>query len=241
MKTSILIIMKQTILEIGCGQGFKAYCLSKKGNVIAIDISTKDINIAKERYPKVNFIVMNIENLEFENNSFDKVYGMDVLEHVDNLDAVLNEIARVLKSSGQFIVNIPYWKSEEWLLGIRPTYFEEIHHVRIFGENELEKILENQGFCLCEKKRTGFLSHVEHYFMFKRKIRNQTQIGIGNWRDNCTSKIIHIISLFFDIEILKTHLKYLPIWVITLPIGTVINYFGNIYFPKSLFYKFKKY
>lgn len=231
----------KVVLDVGCGQGFHTFCLSKDmNNAIGVDIFQEDIIIAKKRYPKVDFFVMNIEKLNFENNFFNKIYAMDVLEHVDNLDAVLNEIERVLKPGGQFIINIPYWKSEAWLLKIRPSYFGEIHHVRIFKDNQLEKILLGKGINLCKIKRTGFLTHIEHYYMFKRVNKVKTQLGIGNWRDNWKTKFVHISLLFFDTEILQTPLKYFPLWLITLPIGAIINFFGNKIFPKSVYYEFKK-
>jgi hypothetical protein len=39
---------------------------------------------------------------------------------------------------------------------------------------------------------------------------------------------------------LKTPLKYIPLWIITLPIGWLINSVGNMYFPKSFYYEFIK-
>lgn len=231
--------MRKKILEIGCGQGFNTYCLSKHNDVIGIDISKEDIAISKKRYPDVDYRVMDMEGLQFKDDYFDEVYAMDTLEHIDNFDRVIGEIKRVLKSSGKFIVNIPYWKSEYFLLKIRPTYFEEIHHVKIFGKGELENLLSKKGFRLIKKARTGFLNHIFQYYMFKRKIRNKSQLGIGNWRDNWKTKSLFIVLMLFDAQLFKTPLKYFPIWILTFPIGLIIGCIGNIFFPKSLFYIFK--
>jgi len=51
---------------------------------------------------------------------------------------------------------------------------------------------------------------------------------------------LHAIMLYFDPLVLKTPLVYFPIWIITLPVGAIINYFGNIFFPKSFYYEFIK-
>lgn len=232
----------KSILEIGCGQGFNTYLLSKdkQNNVIGIDLSKEDIEISRQRYPNINFLIMNAEKLTFKNNSFDVVYAIEILEHIDHLDKVLSEVKRVLKKGGKFIVSIPYHNSEKWLLKLRPTYFKEIHHVRIFKKNELESLLKSKGFYMKRKIKKGFLQHVELYFLFKRKINSKTQVSIGSWRDNIWTKTLHVIVLYFDPLVLKTPLVYFPIWIITLPLGFLINYFGNRVFPKSFYYEFSK-
>lgn len=235
-------MITKKILEIGSGQGFNTYLLSKikHNKVIGIDLSKEDIKISRKRYPEVDFIVMNAENLSFSNNYFDTVYAIEVLEHVDSLDKVLNEIKRVLKKGGKLIVSVPYYKSEEWLLKLRPTYFQEIHHVRIFKKNELENLLKNKAFILDKKIKKGFLQHMELFFLFKRKINSRTQVSIGSWRDNIWTKSLHAVILYFDPLVLKTPLVYFPIWIMTIPIGILINSVGNIFFPKSYYYEFIK-
>jgi SAM-dependent methyltransferase len=167
---------------------------------------------------------------------------MDILEHVDNLDLVLTQCARVVKKGGKFIINVPAEKSEAWLLKIRPTYFKEIHHVRVFRnkQNELENILQNLNFKLVKKIPKGFLQHIDLYWLFVHTSDSNTQLGIGNWRDTKISMFIHLGLLFFSIEVFKTPLKWIPIWLITLPVGLLLSFFGNKIFPKSIYYEFFK-
>lgn len=235
-------VENRNILEIGSGQGFNCHYLSrnKENIVIGIDLSKKDIAISKKRYPGVDFRYMNAEKLTFAKNTFDEIYAMDILEHVDNLEKVLKEVKRVLKIGGKMVVNIPYHKSEKWLLKVRPTFHKEIHHVRIFSENELEIRFKKLGLKKKLKKKVDFLQHIELYALFKRNIKSQTQISIGSWRDNFFTIFVHVAVLYFSPAILKTPLIYLPIWVITLPVGFIINYFGNKVFPRSVYYEFIK-
>ncbi len=229
------------ILEIGCGQGFNTYLRAKRNDsVIGIDLSKTDVDIAKRRYPDIDFKVMNAEKLKFKDNYFDEVYAIEVLEHVDDIKKVLNEISRVLRSKGRFIASIPYYKSERWLLKIRPSYFKEIHHVRVFKRNELENLCRRENLILTKKRKKGFLQHIELFFLFKRKNKSNSQISIGSWRDNVWTKMIHAIMLYFDPLALETPLKFFPIWVVTIPFGLIINNFGSLFFPKSLYYEFVK-
>jgi len=183
---------------------------------------------------------MNASRMSFADTSFDEIYAMDVLEHVDNLNSVINEVYRVLKKKGKFIVNIPYHKSEHWLLKIRPTFHKEIHHVRIFKETGLEDYLKKRHFTLNKKIKKDFLQHIELYFLFKRKIKSKTQLSIGSWRDNIFTISVHIIVLYFNRDVIKTPLVYFPLWIITIPIGEIINFLGNKFFARSVYYEFLK-
>lgn len=234
--------MKKNILEIGSGQGFYASVLARNKNnkVYGIDISEKDVAISKKRYKGPIYKVMNAERLEFKSVYFDEIYALDILEHVDNLEKVLKETKRVLKKNGLFTVNIPYFKSEKWLLKIRPTFHQEIHHVRIFKKNELEKIMKKMGFSLEKKEPKDFLQHIELYVLFKRKIKSDTQLSIGSWRDNIFTIFLHIAVLYFNPSVVTTPLVFVPVWIATVPIGMLINHFGNKTFPRSLYYVFKK-
>jgi hypothetical protein len=125
-------------------------------------------------------------------------------------------------------------------LKIRPTYHQEIHHVRIFKEGEMESLLGKYGFSLIKKEREGFIENFALYYLFKTSPASSTQLAIGDWNRNLMSKIVFVLFLLMSKKVLTTRLRYFPIWIITLPIGMVINYFGNKSFPKSQYYEFSK-
>lgn len=94
-------------LEYGCGPGSYAFSLAEAGaDVTAIDISDVAIeivkSIAQEKGLQGNFKVMNAEELEFEDNSFDLICGTAILHHLD-LEKAYAEIARTLKQDGRSI------------------------------------------------------------------------------------------------------------------------------------------
>lgn len=96
------------VLEYGCGKGSYAFFLAKYGvRVVGIDISEVGIRLAQERadcegLKNVKFLVMDAEEMEFENNSFDLVCGTGILHHLD-LNKALKELVRVLKPEGKAI------------------------------------------------------------------------------------------------------------------------------------------
>jgi len=84
----------KTILNIGGGQ--KRYLKNSKYNVTEID---------KEGDNDLNLDLDNIKKLPFEDNSFDTVVGLDVLEHLENFHLVSSEMLRVSKKN--VIISLP--------------------------------------------------------------------------------------------------------------------------------------
>lgn len=95
------------VLEYGCGKGSSAFMLAKKSaKVTGIDISSVAIEKARQRAlaegvsELTRFMVMDAENLEFPDNSFDVVCGSGILHHL-NIERSLAEIFRVLTPGGK--------------------------------------------------------------------------------------------------------------------------------------------
>ena len=93
------------ILDVGCGTGRIVNKLRNMGSdIIGLDISKGMIDIAKKKFPKVKFIEGDIENLPFKDNEFDLVIASFVIVHLKDLQKAFDEVYRVLKPNGVFIV-----------------------------------------------------------------------------------------------------------------------------------------
>lgn len=96
------------LLDIGCGVGAVLNVIAEAFPEIelnGIDISESQINFAKTFLKDKNHKVGTVQvadafNLPFEDESFDHVFTMWFLEHLDNKDAALHEAYRVLKPGG---------------------------------------------------------------------------------------------------------------------------------------------
>lgn len=107
-----LSFIKKTdkVLEIGCGDGYGADLLSTSGaDVLALDVDEDSINYAKRKYEKdnLNFEVYDGEAINYADHSFDVIVSFQVIEHVANVNAYLNNIVRLLKPEGLFIITTP--------------------------------------------------------------------------------------------------------------------------------------
>ena len=99
------------ILEIGCGANTISKAIIDLGaNVTIIDISEKAIEIAKQHFQddanNINCIVMDAENLKFNDHSFDLIYGSGILHHL-SIEKAIIEIKRVLKKGGKAVFYEP--------------------------------------------------------------------------------------------------------------------------------------
>jgi ubiquinone/menaquinone biosynthesis C-methylase UbiE len=79
------------------------------------DESKKDMESAKKRFEEkpVQFVQMNAEILEFEDESFDTVCMSHSLHHLANINTVVTEMKRVLKKGGNFILQEVYGDGEQ--------------------------------------------------------------------------------------------------------------------------------
>ncbi|MEM8537043.1 MAG: bifunctional 2-polyprenyl-6-hydroxyphenol methylase/3-demethylubiquinol 3-O-methyltransferase UbiG [Pseudomonadota bacterium] len=93
------------VLDLGCAGGFMAEALDDRGaTVTGIDPAAEAIAAAKSHAAQENrnirYDVCVGEALPYDDQSFDAVVCVDVLEHVQDLNKVIKEIARVLRPGG---------------------------------------------------------------------------------------------------------------------------------------------
>ena len=96
------------VLDLGCGGGFMSEALAVRGaEVIGVDPSARAIAIARKHAEaerlRISYLVAAGENLPLPDNCIDCLVCVDVLEHVRNLDHVLDEFRRVLRPGGLFL------------------------------------------------------------------------------------------------------------------------------------------
>lgn len=97
------------ILELGCGTASmwenNRFLLDESVHLTLTDFSVGMLEAAKKNtdgFPSVDYRVVDIQNIPYENSSFDMVIANMMLYHVPNLDKGLSEVRRVLKPDGKF-------------------------------------------------------------------------------------------------------------------------------------------
>ena len=97
------------ILDVGCGRGEFLEYLSKKGfrNLAAIDISEEAIAFVKKILPDCDARVSIGEKMPFDNDSFELILCLGVLEHFLDIEGGIKEMQRVLKPGGKALIMVP--------------------------------------------------------------------------------------------------------------------------------------
>lgn len=92
-----------------------------------------------------------VKNLPFENNFFDKVFVLDVLEHIEDLDSAIKEIKRVLKTTGEIILSGP---TETWFYKFCRLIYRKMvdHEEHVHTIYEIEQKIQSHGFQLVNQK-----------------------------------------------------------------------------------------
>ena len=131
-------------LEVGCGTGHWTEFFRQKGfELTAIDISSKMLDTAKQKNPKnVRFERMDVENMTFPSMSFENIIAITALEFVDDTERAFDEIYRVLKPGGFFLMGCLNERSD---IGQRKEENDVFRDARFFTPESLTSFLSPFG------------------------------------------------------------------------------------------------
>ncbi len=163
----------QSILDIGCGQGFPMQMIKMRMNVVksvGVDLFKSYVEIGKKLNIHDQYIISDVRKLKIKNRSFDVVLALQILEHLDKKDAwkLLDKIEKI--AIKQVIIAAPIGKmyhpmedNNRLQLHLSDFYPEEFekrgYKILRFGRKEL---LGEDG--LVHRVKSGFLRKVIYLF-----------------------------------------------------------------------------
>jgi ubiquinone/menaquinone biosynthesis C-methylase UbiE len=153
------------VLDWGSGYGQMSHLLKEAGvDVTAFDYwpdTEVDGFRALERYPDVEaYFSSDPRRLPFDDASFDAVLSCGVLEHVEDPDASLEELRRVLVPGGTLYVHkLPNRASYlEWIARRLGLYYHGAYpNDRVYRRRSAEDLLRRHGFEVREFRRRNML------------------------------------------------------------------------------------
>jgi 2-polyprenyl-3-methyl-5-hydroxy-6-metoxy-1,4-benzoquinol methylase len=98
------------VLDVPCGTGYGRHVLTSAKTYRGIDHDSESIDWATKHYPLGEgdaFRVGDLRDLPLRERSVDRVYCFEGLEHVKEHAKVVDEIFRVLRTGGTFIISTP--------------------------------------------------------------------------------------------------------------------------------------
>lgn len=145
------IARPDSVVEVGCGPGDLAFHLFAEesgatqhdGSYVGTDISAEQVDVARQRYPRLKFQAASAYELPFETGSADLVVACEVLEHLEEPSAALTEIARVTR--GYAIISVPWEPLWRVLNVARGKYVRQLGntpgHVQHFSRRAIMKLV----------------------------------------------------------------------------------------------------
>jgi SAM-dependent methyltransferase len=169
---------KGRLLDVGCGEGsFLAYA-QKEG----WDVTGTDIRLSREAQAlSCRLLEGRLEQIDFEQKSFDVIRFNHVLEHTQNPLAELVRSRQLVAENGLVYISVPNlagvsariksFQSRFHLKSHRWRHYAAIHHLWYFTSVSLKALVEKAGFrvLLWETpvlKKTGRVSLGESFYRF---------------------------------------------------------------------------
>lgn len=166
----------QRVLDLGCGDGRHALAVHVHDgvDVLGIDLSLADLLVARRKQEEFrrdgNDALFALSNasalaLPLANDSLDAVICSEVLEHIDDYRAVLQEIQRVLRPNGLLCISVPRAWPERICWWLSSAYHQVPGgHLRIFNRRRLQAEVTGLGFA-CYYRHGAHALHAPYWWL----------------------------------------------------------------------------
>lgn len=142
------------VLDVGCGDG--RYLIEKLRSgclCFGNDVSKSALDRLKTIAPDIETRCGNLWEVNFPGNSFDRINLSHVLEHVRDIDKLLPELRRILKTDGLAHIQVPNSASINFtLFGKFWMPLDVPRHVYAFSLANMEQLLSAHGFELISSR-----------------------------------------------------------------------------------------
>jgi 2-polyprenyl-3-methyl-5-hydroxy-6-metoxy-1,4-benzoquinol methylase len=99
-------VNNKKVLDYGCGTGYGTYMLSKSAlSVVGVDVSGDSVSYAQEHFVSDNLTFKSIDEISIE--KYDVIVSFQVIEHVSNDKAYINNLIKLLNPNGVLLLTTP--------------------------------------------------------------------------------------------------------------------------------------
>lgn len=188
------------VLDLGSATGGNTLHIASLGHIVT-SAEFSDIGIQIQRSKGIQVVQADARKLPFEDESFDVVICLDVMEHIEEDFLVISEISRVLRSGGRFLISVPedpkLWSSHD----------VSVNHVRRYTRNSLLNILEYTNLKVTNLWSTLFL--LRPVVIVARKFNNGSSLK----RINPLLNMIFFLICILEFKIPKFSRKGVTLWL----------------------------
>lgn len=154
----------KTFLEVGCGTGFVLSEIERQFPQLTLygsEINSGGLAFAAGRAKRATLFQMDARHIPFR-DELDVIGAFDVIEHIEEDEAVLAEMHDAVRAGGGLLLTVPQ-HPRLW-----STHDDVAHHKRRYTRNELVTKVENAGFEVL--RTTGFVSLLLPAMLAHRKL-----------------------------------------------------------------------
>jgi 2-polyprenyl-3-methyl-5-hydroxy-6-metoxy-1,4-benzoquinol methylase len=148
------------VLEIGCAHGFHLDFMRRSGfDVHGVELAESPYNYARDVL-HLDVFHGTVEESKFEDESFDLILMLDLIEHLPDIYRTLDRIKKLLKPDGVILVQVP-WELFHWEKVLQ-AFFEGKKvgsiepdalpvHLYFFTPKTLISVMRKNGFLILER------------------------------------------------------------------------------------------
>lgn len=141
-----------TYLDVGCSSGYMLEDVLgrfPKVHAIGADYFPSGLLQCHQRLPDIPLFQVDLADCKFSDNLFDAVTCLNVLEHIQDDEAALKQLFRIIKPGGKLVVTVPM---ESRIYDI----YDQVHyHVRRYAGSELTDKVNSAGFDILKNNYFG--------------------------------------------------------------------------------------
>jgi SAM-dependent methyltransferase len=168
------------VLEIGAGHGELTERLRRNARVTATDLSERCIAELAQRFEgcaDVEVVRADVAALDDEVGGFDSVVLINVLEHIDDDERALADLAKRLRPGGRMCVFVPAFDS------LYSEFDRQIGHRRRYRRSQLVTTFDRAGLDIVEARYVNTVGALAWWLVARQLGRVPTQRGFVNVYD----------------------------------------------------------
>ena len=142
------------VLDVGCAAGYFLRVMKEEGwDVTGVEPSDAIRAFAVEHLGQENVHPGLLHEVGFPDDSFDLVTMWDVIEHIPDFVAALQEVSRILRPGGKILIETQNVDSRAAkVLGKRWQHYKHAEHIYHFHPRTLDVAMDKAGFEILENK-----------------------------------------------------------------------------------------
>lgn len=174
---------KGRILEIGCGIGnISEFFIQDSQEIVFSDLRDNYLEIVSKKFSNP-VLKMDLVDAEFESkyedllNTFDTVFALNVIEHIENDKQAIANCKKLLKKGGNLIILVPAYQF------LYNSFDTELEHFRRYTKNSLENIIQHNQLKIKKTFYFNVIGILGWFFsgsILKKKTIPEGQMGLFN-------------------------------------------------------------